>query len=168
MSFAATNYRSSLTLKEVISRYKEGPQTGVFTDGGATPNPGPGGWGYVYVRDGQIVSHKHGSSPDTTNNRMELTALIEAYKSLPLDCEIEVFSDSNLCVQTINEWAKGWERNGWRRKAGPIANLELVQSLYREQQARPGVKLKWIKAHNGWLWNEYADSLASAWSRSEL
>jgi ribonuclease HI len=99
---------------------------------------------------------------------MELMALIEAYRVLPCDVEVAVYSDSNLCVQTVNQWAAGWERNGWKRKTGPIANLELVQTLYRLQRERPKVKLQWIKAHNGWLWNEYADALSTAWTRDEL
>lgn len=158
----------SLTLQEVLNEYSGGPQTGVFTDGGCQPNPGPGGWGYVYVVDGEIIRHDHGHEPQTTNNRMELTALINAFSSLPEDAEIEIYSDSELCVKTINEWAKSWEKRGWRRSSGPIANLELVQELYSLAQARPNVKLKWIKAHNGWLWNEYADSLSTAWTRSTL
>lgn len=164
----AQNGFRSLTLDEVLSRYRTGPQTGVFTDGGASPNPGPGGWGFVHVKEGEIIHQGHGHEPDTTNNRMELTALIEAFKSLPPDAEITVYSDSNLCVQTINEWAKSWERNGWRRKSGPIKNLELVQELYALSLAKPGVKLKWVKAHNGDRWNEYADSLATAWNRANL
>jgi ribonuclease HI len=154
------------TLEEVLCSYSAGPQSGVFTDGGAQPNPGPGGWGFVHVVDGKIVNYQHGHAPDTTNNRMELTALIQAYSSLPSDTEIEMFSDSNLCVKTVNEWASAWEKRGWKRSTGPIANLELVQELWRLSQAHPKVKLKWIKAHNGWLWNEYADSLASAWTRN--
>lgn len=157
-----------MTLEEVLRRFSEGPQTGVFTDGGSQPNPGPGGWGYVHVVDGTIISHKHGHSPDTTNNRMELTALIEAYTALPDDACIDIYSDSQLCVKTVNEWAKSWEKKGWKRSTGPIANLELVQKLWALAQAHPKVSLKWIKAHNGWLWNEYADSLSTAWTRSEV
>lgn len=157
--------RTSYTLEEVLKKFSEGPQTGVFTDGSAVPNPGEGGWGFVHVVDGKIIEEKHGYAKETTNNQMELTGLIEAYRSLPEDAKIEVFTDSNLCVQTINEWAASWEKRGWKRKTGPIANLELVQALYTEHKKRPGVKLKWIKAHNGWLWNEYADSLSTMWIR---
>lgn len=157
-----------MTLEEVLNSYSAGPQTGVFTDGGCQPNPGPGGWGYVYVVDGEIVNQEHGHDPQTTNNRMELTALIRAFSSLPEDAQIEVHSDSELCVKTINEWAPMWERRGWKRSSGPIANLELVQQLYALHLAKPGIKLKWIKAHNGWLWNEYADSLSTAWTRVTL
>lgn len=99
---------------------------------------------------------------------MELTALIEAYKALPLGAAIDVFTDSNLCVQTVNIWAKSWKAKGWRRKTGPIANLELVQELYALAEQRPLVKLQWIKAHNGWLWNEYADALSTAWTRARV
>lgn len=160
--------QQSDTTSQVLAKYSAGPQTGVFTDGSAIPNPGKGGWGYVVVRDGKILSQNHGSHPDTTNNRMELTGLIEAFKALPEDEEITVYTDSNLCVQTVNQWAASWERNGWKRKSGPIANLELVKELYALHKRHPRVKLQWIQAHNGWLWNEYADSLSTAWTRSEV
>jgi ribonuclease HI len=99
---------------------------------------------------------------------MELTALINAFKSLPEDADLDIYSDSELCVKTLNEWAAAWEKRGWKRSSGPIANLELVQELYALKKAHAKVRVKWIKAHNGWLWNEYADSLATAWTRSEL
>ena len=164
--YSQVGNHDSLSTDEVLKRYSGGPQYGVFTDGSSIPNPGPGGWGYVHVVDGKVVSQKHGHDEDTTNNRMELTALIEAFKALPLDATIDVYTDSNLCVQTVNQWAKSWKQNNWRRKTGPIANLELVQELYALAEQRPGVKLQWIKAHNGWLWNEYADALSTAWTRS--
>jgi ribonuclease HI len=157
-----------MKLEDVLAAHSGGPQTGVFTDGGASPNPGPGGWGFVHVEEGRVIHHNHGHSPDTTNNRMELTALIEAFSYLPTDADIDVYSDSDLCVKTINEWAVKWKARGWKRSTGPIANLELVQRLYDLHLSHPKVRLKWIKAHNGWLWNEYADSLATAWSRATL
>ena len=156
------------TLSEVLEHFRDGPQSGIFTDGGARPNPGPGGWGMVHVCDGKILAQRHGHAADTTNNRMELTALIEAYKLLPHNAAVDIYSDSELCVNTINKWAPAWEKRGWRRKDGPIKNLELVQELYALSRAHLQVKLRWIKAHNGWLWNEYADSLATAWARKEL
>ena len=154
-----------LTPEEVLARYTSGPKTGVFTDGSCDPNPGPGGWGFVWVQDDEIVAEGHGAEPDTTNNRMELQALIEAYKAIPEDAEITVHSDSQLCVNTINEWAAGWEKRGWKRKSGPIKNLELVQELYALAGRHPRVTLKWIKAHDGSRWNEYADALASTFMR---
>ena len=153
-----------VALQDVQAKYSEGPQSGIFTDGGCRPNPGPGGWGFVQVLNGEIVTQGYGTDTDTTNNRMELTALIEAYKIIPPDTAITVYSDSNLCVQTITTWAKGWEQRGWKRKGGPIKNLELVQELYSLSKERPRVELKWIKAHNGWLWNEYVDMLSQSWT----
>ena len=154
----------SARLERILSLYSEGPQTGVFTDGGSQPNPGPGGWGVVHVVEGSIVHEASGHDPDTTNNRMELTALIQAYTLLPENADITVFSDSEICVKTVNEWAKAWEKRGWRRSSGPIKNLELVQELYRLSLKHPKVKLSWLKAHNGWKWNEYADTLSTEWA----
>jgi ribonuclease HI len=150
-----------LTTEQVLERYTAGPKSGVFTDGSCEGNPGPGGWGFVWVERDEIVREKCGSDPATTNNRMELTALIEALGSLPEDTETTVYSDSQLCVKTVNEWAAGWERRGWKRKSGPIANLELVKRFYALARARPGVRIEWIKAHDGSRWNEYANALAS-------
>ncbi len=154
-----------LTPEEVLARHSSGPKTGVFTDGSCDGNPGPGGWGFVWVEDDEIRTQSHGADPQTTNNRMELRALIEAYKTLPEDAEVTVYSDSQLCVKTINEWAAGWERRGWKRKTGPIKNLELVQELYALAGRHPRVRLEWIRAHDGSRWNEYADALATTYLR---
>lgn len=145
------------------------PQTGVFTDGACAGNPGPGGWGAVYVVDGTIVDEAHGFDPDTTNNRMEFTALIEGLKLVPEGTSVTVYSDSNLAVRTINEWAAGWEARGWKRKkAGADGskvpkNLDLVKTAFRDFGARPEVDLQWIKGHADFTWNEYADDLANRW-----
>ena len=158
----------NLTLNQVLEAYKDGPNHGVFTDGSAVPNPGRGGWGVVWVEGGEVRVHGHGESPSTTNNRMELTALIEAFKLLPEDAEETVYTDSRLCVNTITKWAPGWEKKGWKKKTGEIKNLELVQELLALYRVHPGCKLEWIAAHSGNRWNEYADSLATAWRRKEL
>ena len=150
-----------LSPAEVLKRFSAGPQSGIFTDGSARPNPGPGGWGAVYVRDGRIIAEVSGGAALTTNNRMELTALIEGIRLLPEDETLPVYTDSELCVNTINHWAEAWARRGWRRKTGPVENLDLVKPLF-ELCRRRGIKLQWIKAHNGWLWNEYANALAAA------
>ena len=154
-----------LTPAEVLERYHDGPRTGVFTDGSCEGNPGPGGWGMVWVEDDRVIAERHGHDPATTNNRMELQALITAFELLPEDSEVTVYSDSDLCVKTVNEWAAGWERRGWKRKTGPIANLELVKRLYALSRAHPKVKLRWIRAHDGSRWNEYADALATSYLR---
>jgi ribonuclease HI len=157
-----------LTVAEVLARYSGGPDTGVFTDGSAHPNPGPGGWGAVYVVDDEVVDQAHGHDPDTTNNRMELTALIHGFDLVPVGTAATVYTDSRLCVDTITTWAAGWERRGWTRKSGPIQNLDLVQELYERAKARPELRLEWIRAHAGARWNEYADSLSTAYRRAVL
>ena len=154
-----------LTPEEVLERHSSGPKTGVFTDGSCENNPGPGGWGFVRVENDEVIEEHFGQVADTTNNRMELQALIEAYKTLPADAGTTIYSDSQLCVNTINQWAAGWERRGWKRKTGPIKNLELVQELYALAGAHPDVKLEWIRAHDGAKWNEYADALATTYLR---
>jgi len=155
----------SRTVREVVERYSGGPHTGVFTDGSCEGNPGPGGWGFVRVEADRILEESCGADPATTNNRMELRALIEAYKALARDADLTVYSDSQLCVNTINQGAAGWERRGWKRKTGPIKNLDLVKQLYALAGDRPGVRLEWIRAHDGFKWNEYADALATTYLR---
>ena len=150
-------------------KYTEGLQTGVFTDGSSHLNPRPGGWGFVWVTDGEIEAEGHGGEAEkTTNNRMEFTALIEAYEALPEDASVTVFSDSQLCVNTITKWAPGWEKKGWKRKGDALKNLDLVKRLLALYRAHPDCPLEWVRAHAGYRWNEYADSLATAWRRDEL
>jgi len=157
--------RILLTPQQVLEKFHGGPKTGIFTDGSCEGNPGPGGWGFVQVERDEIVNEMWGHDPDTTNNRMEMTALIEAYRTLPEDAELTIYSDSQLCVKTLNEWAEGWERRGWRRKSGPIKNLELVKAAYSLAKSHPRVSLQWIKAHDGSRWNEYVDALAATYLR---
>lgn len=165
----AAPLEENLTRAEVLAKYTAGPDSGVFTDGSANPNPGPGGWGMVWVEDGEIHSEQHGhESEETTNNRMELSALLCAYETLPEDAHVPVFTDSKLCVDTISTWAFGWEKRQWSRKGKPLKNLDLVKPLFALYKARPGCPLKWIEAHSGYRWNEYADSLSTAWMRSEV
>ncbi len=121
------------------------------------------------VVDDEIVAEDYGSDAHTTNNRMELTALIAGLRMIPPAQEIDVYTDSQLVVNIITKWAEGWEQRGWKKKSpGPIANLELVQEAYRLFRALPGVGLHWIAAHSGNRWNEYADALATAYRRQEF
>lgn len=158
----------NLTLDEVLDRFHEGPTSGIFTDGSARPNPGPGGWGLVWVKDNEIIQQLKGHEAHTTNNRMELTALIEAYKLLDKNSTESIHTDSELCLNILTKWAKNWKAKGWKKKDGAIKNLELVQELYALYEEHPSVKIIWVKAHNGWRWNEYADSLSAAWARGKL
>lgn len=164
----AAGVEENLTRAQVLETYSDGPTDGVFTDGSSVPNPGPGGWGFVWVEKGEVREERHGSDKATTNNRMELQALIEAYRVLPEDARVTVHTDSRLCVDTITKWAPNWEKKGWTKKGGPIKNLELVQELLELYRAHPGARLEWIAAHSGYRWNEYADSLATAWMREEV
>ena len=167
-SSRAAGGEEHLTRAQVLERYHDGPDTGVFTDGSSIPNPGPGGWGAVYVRDGEVVGEQHGYEPNTTNNRMELRALQAALELVPEGTPARIHTDSNLAVRTITEWAAGWEKRGWVRKTGPVENLDLVRPLYEAFRDRPELELVWIKAHAGNRWNEYADALATAWARDEV
>jgi ribonuclease HI len=118
------------------------------------------------VVDDVLIAEEFGHDPATTNNRMELTALIAALELIPEGIPTTVYSDSNLAVRTVNEWAAGWERRGWKRKTGPVVNLDLVKTVYERFRQRPELELKWIKAHAGFKWNEYADQLANRWRSS--
>lgn len=157
-----------LSTAEVLERFDAGPTSGIFTDGSSQPNPGPGGWGAVYVRDNAIVEQRHGAEPFTTNNRMELTAMIAGLEMAPSGEPVTVYSDSQLVVNTLTKWATGWEAKGWRRKEGEIANLDLVQRAWDLVKQRPLARIEWLRAHDGSRWNEYADALSTAHLRSEV
>jgi len=139
----------------------------VYTDGACKGNPGPGGWGAV-LRWKEHEKELFGGERDTTNNRMELTAMIEGLSLIDPGEAADVYSDSRLIVDTITKWAAGWEQRGWRRGTGPVSNLDLVQQAYRLAQQRPRARIQWIRAHDGSLWNEYADALATAYLRDEV
>jgi len=157
-----------LSTAQVLERFSEGPTDGIFTDGSSRPNPGPGGWGAVFVRGNLVVEERHGAEAHTTNNRMELTALIAGLEMAPPAERVTVYTDSLLVVNTLTKWAKGWEARGWKRKEGEIANLDLVQQAWALVGQRPLARLEWIRAHDGSRWNEYADALSTAHLRSEV
>ncbi len=157
-----------LTTDEVLERFVDGPQTGIFTDGSCSGNPGPGGWGTVKVDDGAVIEEHHRFDPKTTNNRMEFEAMICGLELLAPDEAADIYTDSKLVVDTLTKWASGWEKRGWRRSTGPVKNLDLVQRAYALVQERPRVRIRWIRAHDGSLWNEYADALATAYLRDEV
>ena len=133
----------------------------MYTDGSTVPNPGDGGWSAIRVENGQIVEKATGGEAGTTNNRMELQALIAGLQMLPADATTVIRSDSEVSVRTVNEWAPQWERKGWRRKGGPIKNLDLIKTLVAEHARRPGCEIRWTRGHAGNVWNETADRLAN-------
>jgi ribonuclease HI len=100
---------------------------------------------------------------------MELTAMIAGLEMIPSDTAIDVYTDSQLVVNILTKWASGWESKGWKKKSpGPIANLELVQEAYALTKQRPKATIRWIRAHSGYRWNEYADALATAYRRERF
>ena len=158
----------NLTTTQVLERFSEGPDTGVFTDGSCQGNPGRGGWGAVYTRSGEVVEQRNGAEPETTNNRMEFTAIIEGLRMLPETSSETIYTDSQLVVNTLTKWAAGWEKRGWKRKDGPVKNLDLVKCAFELALSHPNVTIAWIKAHDGSRWNEYADAVATGYLRDEL
>ena len=133
----------------------------VWTDGGARPNPGPGGWGAV-LRYGGVERELSGADPATTNNRMELTAACAALEALTRRCRVVVHTDSEYVRNGITRWHTGWVRRNWRNAAGdPVANMDLWRRLLAAAAAHE-VEWKWVRGHAGDAMNERADRLATA------
>ena len=137
-----------------------------WTDGACSGNPGPGGWGVLMrAMEGAAVLKErelNGGEADTTNNRMELLAAINALEALTCDTEITITTDSAYVKNGVTGWIHGWKRNGWRTAdKKPVKNVDLWQRL-DEAQARHRVTWKWIKGHAGHAENERADELARA------
>ena len=128
-----------------------------FTDGSASPNPGPGGYAVIDLDAKQPVAL--GKEANSTNIRMEAMALIAAYKiAKPGD---KIMTDSEFWVNVVTKWAAGWRSNGWTKKSGPIKNLELVKELYELYLNNPDVILEWTRGHVGTEGNELADEWAN-------
>ena len=131
----------------------------LWTDGSASPNPGPGGYAVIEVRDGGAKPVVLGRDKDTTNIRMEGSAMIAAIKYAGEEgCEIH--SDSEFWINVLTKWAPTWQKNGWTKKTGPIKNLDLVKELY-ELYCTYDVKLVWVRGHVGAENNELADTWAN-------
>ena len=133
----------------------------IYTDGGCNPNPGPGGWAAILLKDGAPARELSGAEPKTTNNQMELRAAIEALRALDAPHQIEFYTDSQYVRQGITEWLPKWEAKGWKRGKSELKNRELWQTLAAETK-RHRINWHWTKGHAGNKWNERADELASA------
>lgn len=135
------------------------PKVVIHTDGACSGNPGPGGWGAI-LESGPHRKEINGGEARTTNNRMELTAAIEALEALKGPSDVELHTDSNYLRGGITSWIKGWKRNGWRTAdKKPVKNAELWQRL-EQAEARHRVNWHWVKGHAGHDENERADELA--------
>lgn len=135
----------------------------IWTDGSCLRNPdGPGGWAAIleYNNHRKEIS---GGSPSTTNNRMELQAIIEAFKALTEPCRVTIHTDSKYAMKGVTEWMQTWEKNGWKRKDGrrwvDVANVDLWMQI-DEEIAAHSVHWEWVRGHNGDTNNERADTLA--------
>ncbi len=134
-------------------------RTIVYADGGADPNPGPGGWGVVIQAPKGSVE-LCGGERMTTNNRMELTAAIRALSHFPEGAAIEMRCDSQYVVKSVTEWMPGWKRRGWRTATGPVKNQDLMEQL-DALASRRDVRWTWVRGHAGEDGNERADRLAT-------
>ena len=133
----------------------------IFTDGACSGNPGPGGWGAL-LRYGDAERELSGHEPSTTNNRMELMAVIAAMEALTRPCDVNISTDSRYVMDGVTSWMANWKRNGWRTAAKkPVKNVDLWQRL-DDALASHSVEWQWVKGHSGHPENERVDALARA------
>jgi ribonuclease HI len=141
-------------------------QVQLITDGACLGNPGPGGWAYI-LRFGKHAREKSGSAPETTNNRMELTAAIEGLKALKEPCQVEVVTDSEYVKNGITTWIHGWKRNGWKTAAKkPVVNQDLWEELDRATHGHE-IRWTWTKGHASHDDNNRCDELATRAAREQ-
>jgi ribonuclease HI len=132
----------------------------LFTDGACRGNPGPGGWG-VLMRAGSHTKELCGGEPETTNNRMEMTAVIEGLRALQRPCSVRVTSDSTYVLKGVQEWLPNWKKRGWKTASKqPVKNVDLWQQL-DQLIASHTIDWQWVKGHSGHPENEIADQLAN-------
>jgi len=134
------------------------PRVTIYTDGACDPNPGPGGWAVLLRYKGHEKILK-GSAKDTTNNRMELTAAIQALQALREASQVDLYTDSEYLKRGITEWLPNWRARGWRRKGGKLANADLWQALDKAMQPHK-INWRWVRGHAGDKDNEKVDRLA--------
>lgn len=136
------------------------PRVEIFTDGACSGNPGVGGWG-VILRHKDIEKELSGGEVETTNNRMELTAVIEALKALKSVCNITLYTDSKYVMDGVTQWLQNWKRNNWKtaHKKGDVKNVDLWLQLDDLIQKHE-IRWVWVKGHNGHVENERVDALA--------
>ncbi|MXO66502.1 ribonuclease HI [Altericroceibacterium endophyticum] len=132
----------------------------LFTDGACKGNPGPGGWGAL-LRMGEHEKELVGSEPETTNNRMEMMAVIQGLNALNQPCRVDIYSDSKYVIDGITKWIHGWQKKGWKTASKkPVANTDLWQELLAAIKPHD-ITWNWVKGHDGHVENERVDQLAS-------
>jgi len=133
------------------------PRVIIYTDGGCDPNPGRGGWAALLLC-GELEKELLGSAPETTNNRMELTAAIEALRALNHPSTVDLYTDSQYLMRGITEWMPKWLAKNWRGSNGPVLNKDLWQALLAET-SRHTIKWHWVKGHSSDKYNQRVDEL---------
>jgi len=133
----------------------------IFTDGACSGNPGPGGWGAIMRTKGK-EKELSGGEKDTTNNRMEMMAVIAALEALQRDCSVKITTDSQYVMKGMLEWLPGWKKRNWQTAAKkPVKNIDLWQRLERAAESHQ-LEWEWVRGHQGHVENERADQLAVA------
>jgi len=131
----------------------------IFTDGACSGNPGPGGWGAIMRTKGK-EKELSGGEKDTTNNRMEMMAVIAALEALQRDCSVKITTDSQYVMKGMLEWLPGWKKRNWQTAAKkPVKNIDLWQRLERAAESHQ-LEWEWVRGHQGHVENERADQLA--------
>jgi ribonuclease HI len=134
------------------------PTVTIYTDGSCEPNPGAGGWAALLLfKDCQIPIS--GANPETTNNRMELTAAVEAFRALPGAHQVKIYTDSTYLKNGITKWLPGWRARNWKRKGGALKNVDLWKALDASLRTHQ-VEWKWVKAHAANKYNNQVDRMA--------
>ncbi len=137
------------------------PHVTIYTDGGCAPNPGAGGWAYILIAEDGRRKQRSGNAADTTNNRMELTAALEALRALKVPCEVTLHTDSEYLRNGITQWLAAWIKRGWRTASKqPVKNRDLWEALYHVAQNHT-ITWEWVKGHSGNEFNDLVDQLAT-------
>jgi ribonuclease HI len=134
------------------------PHVMIYTDGACEPNPGPGGWAALLIF-GRREKELSGAESHTTNNRMELTAAVQALGTLSQAARVDFYTDSEYLRRGITEWLPDWRRRGWKRKTGKLANIDLWQALEAALEEHD-ISWHWVRGHAGDRFNQRVDSLA--------
>ena len=131
----------------------------MYTDGACSGNPGPGGWGVILTSAG-VEKEMFGGEPETTNNRMEMMAVIAGAEALKQNCAVSIYTDSTYVMKGMTEWVAGWKKRGWKTASKqPVKNVDLWQRLEKALEPHE-VSWNWVKGHSGDAGNERADELA--------